>query len=341
MAVAAAWNGDERVGRPGATLSPMDFLGMCWDAAERIRERVRETPVEPSPLLSERTGARVHLKLENYQLTGSFKLRGAMNAMWSLDEPSRARGVVAASSGNHGAAVACAARSAGCPTRVFVPEGSAPSKLEAIGAYGAEIRVVGEDCLLAEQAARQHATEHAMAYLSPYNDERVVAGQGTIGVELESQLPRIDAVCASMGGGGLISGIGGYLKSLRPETEVLACSPANSCVMHASLEAGCILDLPSEPTLSDGTAGGVEADSITFELCREIIDQSLLVSEEEIAAAMRLVLHHHHMLVEGAAGVAVAGFLKASGEADRWRDRDVVIVLCGANVDPDVLKGIL
>jgi threonine dehydratase len=319
----------------------MDFLGMCWDAAERIRDGVRETPVEPSPALSERTGARVHLKLENYQRTGSFKLRGALNALLSLDEPTRARGVVAASSGNHGAAVACAAASAACEALIFVPEGSAPSKLEAVRTLGAEVRVVGEDCLFAEQAARLHATEHGMTYLSPYNDERVVAGQGTIGVELERQLPHVDAVCTSMGGGGLISGIGGYLKSLRPNTEVLAFSPAHSCVMHASLEAGEILDLPSEPTLSDGTAGGVEADSITFELCRQIVDESFLVSEEEIAAAMRTVLRQHHMLIEGAAGVAVAGFLKASAETDRWCERDVVIVLCGANVDPEVLKKVL
>jgi threonine dehydratase len=176
-----------------------------------------------------------------------------------------------------------------------------------------------------------------LPYLSPYNDFRVVAGQGTIGVELASDLDRIDVVFASLGGGGLISGTGGYLKQVRG-TRVVACSPVNSAVMHESLQAGRILDLPSFPTLSDGTAGGVEADSITFDLCREIVDESLTVSEDEIRVAMRLIIGRHHTLIEGSAAVAVAGFLQT---VDRWTGQEVVIVLCGANVDIKVLRTIL
>jgi threonine dehydratase len=145
-------------------------------------------------------------------------------------------------------------------------------------------------------------------------------------------------VYIALGGGGLLGGVGGYLKAVRPDVEVIACSPRNSAVMHHSLAAGRILDLPSEPTLSDGTAGGVEAGSITFELCRAVADRSLLVEEDEIAAAVRHVVAHHHALIEGAAGVAVAGFLAERGSR---AGQDVAIVLCGANIDVEVLKRIL
>ena len=312
-----------------------DLQSLCHEAAGRISPHVRHTPVEYSHALSEVSGAEVYLKLENLQTTGSFKLRGATNALLSLG--GGATGVVAASSGNHGMAVAHAARVAGLYPLIFVPEGAASSKVEAIEALGAEIRRVEGDPVLAETTARRHADETGLPYLSPYNDPRVVAGQGTIGVELASDLPRIDVLFASMGGGGLISGAGGYLKGARG-TRVVACSPVNSAVMHESLLAGRILDLPSSPTLSDGTAGGVEPDAITFDLCREIVDDSLTVSEDEIRVAMRLIIGRHHTLIEGSAAVAVAGFLQT---AKRWTGQKVAIVLCGANVGIGVLKKVL
>jgi len=312
-----------------------DLHSDCHEAAGRIAPHIRHTPLEYSYPLSEASRAEVYLKLENLQATGSFKLRGATNALLTLDDD--VPGVVAASSGNHGLAVAHAARRAGKSALIFVSEAAAAWKVEAIEARGAEVRTVEGDPVLAETAARVHALEAGVPYLSPYNDRRVVAGQGTIGVELAAELPRIDALFASMGGGGLVSGAGGYLKAAR-HTHVVACSPVNSAVMHASLAAGRILDLPSLPTLSDGTAGGVEPGSITFDLCREIVDESLTVSEDEIRVAMRLVIGRHHTLIEGAAGVAVAGFLQT---AARWAGRRVVIVLCGANVGPSVLKKVL
>jgi threonine dehydratase len=312
-----------------------DLPSDCHAAAVRIAAHVRHTPIEHSRFLSEASGANVHLKLENLQATGSFKLRGATNALLSLG--SGATGVVAASSGNHGMAVAHAARIAGIDALIFVPESATPSKLEAIEALGAEIRRVDGDPVLAETAARVHADEFGLPYLSPYNDPRVVAGQGTIGVELASDLQRTDVLFASLGGGGLIAGAGGYLKRTRG-THVVACSPVNSPVMHESLRAGRILDLPSFPTLSDGTAGGIEPGAITFDLCREIVDDSLTVSEDEIRVAMRLIIGRHHTLIEGSAAVAVAGFLQT---ADRWAGKEVVIVLCGANVGLGVLKKVL
>ncbi len=304
-------------------------------AAGRIAAHIRHTPTEYSHALSEVSGAEVYLKLENLQTTGSFKLRGATNALLSLG--AGATGVVAASSGNHGMAVAHAARIAGLDALIFVPEGAAAAKLEAIEALGAKMRRVEGDPVLAETAARRHADETGLPYLSPYNDPQVVAGQGTIGVELASDLDRVDVLFASMGGGGLIAGAGGYLKGLLG-TRVVACSPVNSAVMHESLLAGRILDLPSFPTLSDGTAGGVEPDAITFDLCRDIVDDSLTVSEDEIRVAMRLIIGRHHTLIEGSAAVAVAGFLQTT---DRWAGQQVAIVLCGANVGIGVLKKVL
>jgi threonine dehydratase len=316
----------------------MDFVREVQEAERRIAGRVRETPVEPSHRLGELGRCRVWLKQENLQRTGSFKLRGAMSKLLSLGEDERARGVVAASSGNHGAAVACGAAEADCPALIFVPESCARAKIDAIRGWGAEVRLVGEDSVPAEIAAREHAREKGLVYLSPYNDPLVVAGQGTIGRELERQLERIDAVFIALGGGGLISGIGGYLKAAGHDVRMVACSPANSPVMHESLRAGRILEMESKPTLSDGTAGGVERDSITFELCRRIVDDSLVVTEEEIRDGVRAIVEHEHVLVEGAAGVAVAGFLQ---QRERHADRDVVILLCGANIDVGVLKSIL
>ena len=316
----------------------MDFIREVEEANERITPYVRRTPVEYSPLLSAQTGARVHLKLENLQRTGSFKFRGAMNKLLSLEESERRLGVVAASTGNHGLALATGAAELGVEAVVYAPVNATESKLDAVRALGAEVRLVGEDCLVAEAAAREHAAQSGGIYVSPYNDAAVVAGQGTIGLELDEQLEGLDAVFIAVGGGGLISGVGGALKGCGRDVRIIGASPENSAVMHASLQAGRILDLPSLPTLSDGTAGGLEAGAITFETCREVVDDFVLVSEAEIADAVRLLVSRHHTLVEGAAGAALASFMKC---ADQFRGRDVVVVLCGANIDPAVLKRIL
>ena len=177
-----------------------------------------------------------------------------------------------------------------------------------------------------------------MVYLSPYNDWQVIAGQGTVGVEIARQLEAPDAVVVAVGGGGLIAGIATYLRAAHPGIRMLGCSPRNSAVMFESLRRGAIVELPSLPTLSDGTAGGVEPGAITFPLCRHLVDDFELVEEPEVAAAMRLVLDRHHWAIEGAAGVAVAALLK---QADRWRGKRVVVVICGGNVSLEVLRKVL
>jgi threonine dehydratase len=307
-------------------------------AERRIRPYIRETPLEYSLPLSAMSGSRVFLKLENLQHTSSFKVRGAMNTLLSLTQEQRARGVVTASSGNHGIAVAFGLHELGMNGIIFVPEDASPAKVEAIRRYGSDVRFQGSDCVQTEEHARGYAEQHGMIYISPYNDPRVIGGQGTLGVELGRQIGQIDAVLAALGGGGMITGIATYLRELVQETTIIGCSPANSPVMAQSVRAGRIIDMPSLPTLSDGTAGGVEPGAITFPLCQQLVDDYLLVSEEEIGRAMRMFIETHHMLIEGAAGVALAAFLQAR---ERFQGKTVVIVLCGANISPEALKSIL
>ena len=307
-------------------------------AANRIAPHIRETPLDRSPFFSDLTGANVFLKLENLQFTGSFKLRGAFNKLLSLTPKQRAAGCVAASSGNHGAAVAFAMSKLDTKGVIFVPEGTSTTKVEAIKRAGGDVRFFGTDGLDTEMHAREYAAENGMFYLSPYNDEDVVAGQGTCGVEIAKQLPQVAGIFVAVGGGGLISGVGSFLKSVNPTMSVIACQPAASAVMTESVKAGEILELPSQPTLSDGTAGGIEADAITFDLCRAVTDDYVVVSEDQIAEAMRQFIDAHHMLPEGAAGVALAGLRL---RADSYKGKNVVVIICGGNISRETLKEVI
>lgn len=305
------------------------------EAARRIDKLICRTPLERSAHFSERTGAEVYFKLENRQHTGSFKLRGAANCLLSLSPEQRARGCVAASSGNHGAAVAYAMRALDVAGVIFVPEQTSAAKVEAIRGYGGDVQFFGTDGLDTEQHARAYAQREGLYYLSPYNDAAVVAGQGTCGVEILEQLPGIDAIFIAVGGGGLISGVGSVLKTAQPGIRIYASQPAASAVMAKSVAAGRVLQLPSEPTLSDGTAGGVEADAITFPLCEQLADEFVLIDEAEIAAGMREYIDAEEQIIEGAAGVAVAAMLQ---RADTIRGQRIAVIICGGNVSREVLE---
>jgi threonine dehydratase len=196
--------------------------------------------------------------------------------------------------------------------------------------------VVDGPPIAAEQQARRDAGVQGKIYISPYNDLDVVAGQGTLGMELFEQAPDLDAVFISVGGGGLIGGTGTALKGLSPRTKVVGVWPENSVCMLRALEAGRIIDVEEQPTLSDGTAGAVEEGSVTFPICQAVIDERVTVTEAEIAAAMRLVAETDHWMVEGSAGVALAGLVK---QADAWRGRRVAVVLCGRNITLETFVG--
>lgn len=316
----------------------MKLTQKIQQAESRIRPYIRETPLEYSHYLSVKSGAHVYLKLENVQHTGSFKFRGAMSKMLSLEKAQLAKGVVAASSGNHGMAVSYAAKLLGAQATIFVASEASQTKVERIRQMGGKIEVAGDNGIHAEIAARARAEQDGLAYISPYNDLQVVAGQGTIGLELHRQLAQIDAVFVSVGGGGLISGIAGYLKSVRQNIQIIGCQPENSRVMYESIRAGQVVDFPEQPTLSDGTAGGIERNAVTFELCRELVDEYVLVSEQEIAAAMKMLLAQENWLTEGAAGVALAGFLQ---QQESYREKNVVILICGRNIAIEKIVEIL
>ena len=307
-------------------------------ASKKINKYIRRTPFERSAMISDLTGADVWLKMENQQHTGSFKFRGAINKMLALSESERESGIYAASTGNHGAAVAYACQLLKVPCIIYVPENSSEAKLINMKNFGAEIVVHGKDCMDGELKAREVANNTGGIYLSPYNDLEVVAGQGTIGKEIESQCNGLDSIIVSVGGGGLISGVGGYLKSIWPDIEIIAASPENHAVMIKSLDAGEIIKISPVPTISDGTAGGVEDQSITFDMCKEFVDHRVLLTEQEIEESIVHLIEKERVLVEGAAGTAIAALIKMKEHLEGKR---VGVIICGRNISLEVLRKII
>ena len=319
----------------------MDLIAAIEKADGRIKAvdgGVRETPLDPAGVFSERTGAEVLLKAEHLQRTGSFKMRGAMNKVLSLSDEDRARGIITASSGNHGMATTQAARVGGVEAVIYLPESVSPLKLANMARLGAKTLLVPGAGVECEKAARRVAGEEGRTFVSPYADWDVIAGQGTIGVELAAQCPDLAAVYVCVGGGGLISGIGSYLKAKMPGTDIIGCWPENAPAMHGCIEKGEIWDVPETDTLSDGSAGGVEEGAITFPLCQQVIDRHVLVSEAEIAAAMRDTAVTERYIIEGAAGVAVAAALKTGAD---YAGRKVAVVVCGRNIAIETFRQVM
>lgn len=316
----------------------IDMKNKCLKAEERIREFIRYTPLHYSFYLSKKTQSRVFLKLENIQITGSFKLRGALNKVLSLNKTQRKKGLITASSGNHGAAVSYVSQKLGIKATIFLPSYVSKTKIESLRIYNPEIKVFGDDCLEAELKAKEKAQKSGACYVSPYNDLKIIAGQGTIGIELMEQLPEMDSVIVPVGGGGLISGLAGYLKNKSPRIETVGVQPENSPVMYESIKAGKILEMESKPTLSDGTAGGIEQGSITYDLCREYVDRFIVLTEDEILEALKIVIEKEHLLIEGAAALSVAALLKENNE---FAHKNVVLIISGAKLSLEKLKQIL
>jgi len=314
-----------------------EWLARIAEASARIYEIVQRTPIEMIEDSRRFNSVKAFLKLEHLQRTGSFKLRGAPNRVFSLSAQEAAGGVVTSSTGNHALGVSTAARHRGIDVEVFVSAQVSGKKLRAITDCGARIRPVGNNSLEAELTARAAAKASGRTYISPYNDPFVIAGQGTIGMELLQQVEAIDAIYAAVGGGGLIGGIGAYVKSVSPATEIVGCWPENSRVMYECLRAGEVIEVSEQPTLSESTAGGVEPGSITFELCQRVIDRYVLVSESDILQAMRWA-RQQGWRVEGAAGVAIAAAFK---DAPRQKGKSVTIISCGGNLSEAALSRLM
>lgn len=315
-------------------------------AAERLRPWLGETPFEKAPALRPVAGQSVRWKLECFQATGSFKARGALNRLLALaEEEGRgvlADGVITASSGNHGRATAYALSLLGGRGIVYLPASVADSKRRALEERYrgvVELRLVGEDAIEAELAARAEADRTGRPFISPYNDPEIIAGQGTAGLEMDRALgdEPLDAALVPVGGGGLIAGIAGWLERARPGCRIVGCQPRASAVMAASVRVGRVLgsgdEVPFEPTLADGVAGGVEPGAITLDLCRRLVDDWVLVEEPAIAAAMRFVHRTRFAAVEGSAALPVA----ALGELDP-APGSAALVLSGAGISAAGLR---
>lgn len=304
-----------------------DTAAAAHVAHARIRGLVYETPLLPSRSIGARLGVDLHFKAENFQQTGSFKLRGASNKLALLGQGAQA---ITASSGNHGIACSHAAQRTGTRLTVVLPENVSPAKLARIRAYGTDVIMHGADSGLAEVHAQSLSVERGIPYISPYNDPDIMAGQGTAGVEMLAQHPGLDAVFISLGGGGLVSGIGAVLKAANPAVRVYGVSATASAALAAAIRAGHVHDVPHLDTLADGCAGGMDVGAITLPIATAVIDELIDCSEAEITTALRAFAHGENQIVEGAAALALAGFLQV---AHGLQGKSVAIVMCGANYD--------
>jgi len=315
-----------------------DLKRAAAEAQRRIAPFILRTPLQRSEWLSQACACNAFLKLENLQHTGSFKVRGAFNRLLSLPRGTGHGEVVTGSSGNHGIAVAYAAGKLGLRATVFVPHSVSPAKVHAIERFGGTVCCGAAESGAAELQARDFAERKGVPYISPYNDPLVVSGQGTIGVEIFEDRPTASAIFAPVGGGGLISGIAGYLKPHLRHLDVIGCQPANSPAMAEAVVSGRAVETTILPTLSDGTAGRLEPDSITIKHCQTLVDSFALASEQAIREALRGFLEAEHMVIEGAAAVPVAALLEGHRA---YRGQDVVVVISGANISSPDLATVL
>lgn len=301
-------------------------------ARTRIRHALIRTPLVPSPWLSDRSGADVRLKLESIQVSHSFKVRGAMNAVTCLLERSGQTRptVVTASAGNHGRAIAWAAERAGLPAVVFTPRQAPRTKLDAIRRHGARLEAVADDYEHAERLALQYASEHAAAFISPYNDDDVIAGGGTTGLEIVEDWPEVDRVLVPVGGGGLVSGIAVAVRALRPEAAVIGVEAEASCAFSAARAAGHLVTIDVKPTIADGLGGNVEADTRTWPYIRDLVQDVVTVPEEDLANGLRGLVAEEHLIAEGAGVAAIAAVAAQRVPLDGHR---TAVVLSGSNID--------
>lgn len=324
---------------------------MIEKAHQDIAPYILQTPLKYSDYLSKKYQANIYLKLENIQHTSSFKIRGAFNKLLNLTEQEKAQGIITASTGNHAAGIATACEKLNIAGSIVVPNTISPSKLDKLKQFlssspenKATINSVqlishGNDGGEAENYARSYADKHHMTYISPYNDLDIIAGQGTIGLEINNALPKVDQVYISIGGGGLISGISSYLKSVNSKINIIGCQPTNDAAMYESIQAGKIIQLQNaKPTISDGTAGNIDLDSITYEYCKHYVDQYILATEQEIIDAIKILFNQERLITEGAAALTLACL---ELNKNNIKNKNIVLVLCGGNISADIMKSVL
>ncbi|OYR77189.1 threonine ammonia-lyase [Halorubrum ezzemoulense] len=300
------------------------------EARERVSGVARHTPLERSRSFSEMSGADLHLKLENFQRTGAFKIRGAMNRIQTLSEAEREAGVVTASAGNHAQGVALAASRAGVDATVVMPKFAPVSKVKATRGYGASVRLEGVGYDEAQAYAHRLEREEDRTYVHAFDDPVVMAGQGTLGLEIVDDCPDLDTVVVPIGGGGLISGVAVAIKEQLPDVRVVGVQAEGAASAAKSLEAGEVTEIDSVDTIADGIATRSVGEE-TLEVMAEYVDEVVTVDDREIALALTLLLERAKTLVEGAGAVALAAVLSEAFEYDDGET--VVAALCGGNID--------
>ncbi len=299
-------------------------------AMARIAGRVERTPLATSPSLSRFCGHPVHLKLETRQPVGAFKLRGAMNAVLALGEDQCRRGLVTASTGNHGRAVAYAARELGLAATICMSALVPANKIEAIRSLGAEIRIAGRSQDDAQVEVERLVAEHGLTQIPPFDHPDVVAGQGTIGLELIEDLPELACVLIPLSGGGLAAGIAVAVKALRPSARIIGISMERGAAMAAAIAAGRPVEVVEEETLADSLGGGIGlSNRVTFALCRDFVDEIVLLSEAEIAAGIRHAALVENEIVEGAGAVGIAALLAGKVKPQG----PTALIVSGCNID--------
>lgn len=313
-------------------------LETIYKAHERIKAIVDETPFSHAPRLSQESGCNVYLKKENLQVTGAFKIRGAYNKIASLTQEERDRGVIAASAGNHAQGVAMAAQMFGARALIVMPESTPLTKINGVSYYGAEVILAGENYDEAYAYASTYGREHGMVFVHPFADEAVMAGQGTIAIEMIEAMDDLDAIVIPVGGGGLISGMGSAIKALAPHIRVIGVSAAGAPAMRESFEAKRAIDSATVRTIADGIAVR-DTSPITLAHILESVDEFVSVDDEEIANAILFLLERQKLVVEGAGAVGVAALLHH--KLNHLQGKKVGVVLSGGNMDVTLLSIII
>ncbi|MDD2780510.1 threonine ammonia-lyase [Sulfuricurvum sp.] len=313
-------------------------LETIYKAHERIRDTVVKTPFAYAPRLSEESGMEIYLKKENLQVTGAFKIRGAYNKIATLSAQERSCGVIAASAGNHAQGVAMAAQMFGIKALIVMPESTPLTKINGVRYYGAEVILAGSNYDEAYGYASKYGNEHGMVFVHPFADEAVMAGQGTIAIEMIEAMNDLDAIVIPVGGGGLISGMASAIKALSPKTEVIGVSAVGAPAMKESFEAKKAIDTTSVRTIADGIAVR-DTSEITLKHILESVDRIVSVDDEEIANAILFLLERQKLVVEGAGAVGVAAVLH--DKLNDLKGKKVAIVLSGGNADVTLLSIII
>jgi threonine dehydratase len=314
------------------------FLSDIHLAYIRIEHFIRKTPLEYSIFFSKQTNSKVLLKLENLQITGSFKLRGVLNSTLQLNKSERERGIVTVSAGNHGRAMAYGTNLLNINATIMVPNNTPENQIRAIKYFNKNLIITGSIYDETEKIAKEYAKRNNMIFISPYNNESIIAGNGTIALEILNIDPEIDILLVPVGGGGLLSGSLIAVKNINPSIKIYGVQSESSPVMFESVKKGQIVKIPIKKSIAHGLHGGIEEGSITFKIIKKYVDGILLVSESEIKQVMKDFIFNHNQLIEGSGAVGLAAIKRYP---NLFKNKKIAIIISGGNIDHTLLKNLI